>query len=324
VTPRRALLEVGLAVATVVTVAVVNTSRADSHSLIVTAATVRAVAGAAVAPTLAELGCTDSRGALVTQEAVAAVDPHSTARGVVLSWRCVDGAGRRHPSVVQLVAPDPRGGRPELRQVLVRLSQDLRVHQVLARPDRISVLASYWSSHAGGCCLAGPAEGTVSSLRYVHAERATRGWVYEGAARVAEACGPLDVSVTVTRSQPRVGEAARINFVDVSPGPCALEGYPIVVAHTRDGSPRAAAQALSGLSGGVRLDTVAPMVVLQPRDAATAVLESLPSTYGGCDTSVVFDVWLPTGGQRHRLPFAMGLCEAQVHPITAGVSGWAD
>jgi len=323
----RTMAEITAGAALITAVALINTTRAASDELAAAAGTLRSVAAAAKQPSMRTLGCSDdSPGALVTQEAAVALDRRVLGRGVVLSWRCVDAAGRRHPSMVEVVRPGQGGDLPTTAGILIQPSQDLHVHQITARSGGVRILASYWQTTPRGCCSASPDQGSVSVLTFARASGAHRqtDWVFESSQPTVHACAAVDLTVSIVRRVAAVGAAANLGFVNIGPSVCAIEGYPGVLAQTRAGYPRAAAPVLSGLSGGVRRDTVAPIVLLQPRESATAVLESLPRGYGGCDTSRWVEVSLPAGGQVARLPFVMQLCEAQVHPVTPGTSGWSD
>jgi hypothetical protein len=240
---------------------------------------------------------------------------------VVVSWRCVDGMGRRHPSLVQLIRTAPRSPAP---QTLVAPGQDMQVDHITVTHDVIEVVASSWhssgrSSGRPGCCFVPANLGAVVAIDFIMARDGKVG--YAASHRIAGSCTEQDLSVSIGWSSARTSRAALLTFVNTAKAVCAIEGYPSVLAYSARSYPTAAAPVLAGPSGGVHDQTAAPLVVIAPGQAATAILESLSSNVGVCFVSRALSVSLPAAGQVALLPFAMRLCEAEVHPVVAGADG---
>jgi hypothetical protein len=299
-------------------VALVNSARSEHDAVVVGP---DAVAQLAPTPSVQALGCPSWPGFVITREATALVGATADPHRAVVSWRCVDATGRRHPSLVQIVESTPGSGTGRVSAVLVRPSQNLHVDRVTASHAVIRIVASYWSINGPGCCSAAPRQGTVSLLTY--ATRDGVSYSYASSQHLADACAGIDLDVSIEKAVVAVGEAALLRFVNHGSVPCAIEGYPSVIATSGSSYPRAASPSLSGPDGGVSDETVAPIVLLRPHEVATAVIESLSAFDAGadCPRSISLTVSLPAAGPVAQLPFAIRLCNPEVHPVVPGATG---
>ncbi len=122
-------------------------------------------------------------------------------------------------------------------------------------------------------------------------------------------------------------EGATILFENVAATPCALSGYPGIAALSATGRQVQQAQrTLSGYLGGMRTgSTTPPLVVLQPRATASAMVEGTDvpeGTVSSCPTFPALLVTPPTSTTSKRLTAPLPGCSPlQVHPVVSGTTG---
>ncbi len=153
-------------------------------------------------------------------------------------------------------------------------------------------------------------------------------WGSGGAQVVAAACTRGDLSAKVTAvaaasaatGRTAIPEHQVLQLTNHSASPCALEGYPKLVA-VRDANSAGAGltPTLRGPAGGVTA-RVPPIVLLAPGGTAGAIIEFgtvLPS----CPPTDQLSVTLPNGALLGVLAARLSPCGVNVHPLVAGSTG---
>jgi Protein of unknown function (DUF4232) len=130
-------------------------------------------------------------------------------------------------------------------------------------------------------------------------------------------------------------QGAVIQFTNVSPIPCILTGYPVVVAVDSANTQTPMQQTLSGpLGGAPQGSSVIPVVHLGQDDSASAAIEAPAhpaSGTGTCPRYVNLLIGLPGGSPVFQLPATLpdvgvnlSACQPppQVHPFFPGFNGY--
>jgi hypothetical protein len=308
--------------AVLIGVAVVNNHRGQREAK-PTAARAIADAGSPI-PAASALGCDDWPGLAVTKEFdIGLPQVGSLHQGAVVSWRCVDSAGVRHPSLVHVVQNDPASGNAHVVATLIKTSENMHVDRIVTSPGKVTVTASYWGPAPSGYFPGWRRPGGILSRSYV----TTDGKFFTAMPpmSVATSCGAADLDARAISGPGPAGRAWLLNFVNKSARACAVEGMPTVVGHSGLTAPLTATRTLSGRVGGLRGDATAPPIVLLiPGELASAMVEIAgPKDSQGrvCPPAGRVIVSLPAAGEVASFFLDVSACDLAVHPVVAGSSG---
>jgi hypothetical protein len=274
------------------------------------------------------LDCDDWPGQGTSEEANTPLSVPGHRDLAVVSVRCTDSSGDRHPSLVHVIDLDDDR---RIVVTLIRPQQYLHVLSVRVSGSVVTVTASEAARVTDGNQKA------ASDLGSVFARTFTIGWgshlTESDPTRLAFACSPSDLRLAVAGIATRTARQgsgppsiATLSLTNVSDRPCAVEGYPSVAGLSAGGDLVNAHTELIGPSGrGVQDSTAPPVVLLDPGYTASAALDSADETPAGgpalCTTLVAVRIGLPTGEQVGRRPIDLRVCDFQVHPLVPGTSG---
>jgi hypothetical protein len=134
-----------------------------------------------------------------------------------------------------------------------------------------------------------------------------------GVQQFAERCAAGVLSVAVSAPMWWTSDqTAMVRFLNTGSRSCVLTGYPQVRA-LNDAASHPARETMHGPFGGVVSDNAPPIVILQPREEATALLES--TTSGACGRSDRLGVSAP-GQAEVIVRYAIDQCGLQIHPLS--------
>jgi hypothetical protein len=225
----------------------------------------------------------------------------------VSSWHCVDANGR-HPSLVRILAGQP--GTPGVAVTTLvspQYGMSVRTFQVDGNVVQLTgVFAA--GERAGRWDWSGVA------VRLSFATEDGKNFALAGVQQFAEPCAAGLLSVAV--SAPTwwtSNQTAMVRFVNSGSRSCVLTGYPQIRA-LQDATSHPARETMHGRFGGVVSDDAPPIVILQPREAASALLESTTSS-GACGRSDRLGVSGP-GLPEVIVRYAIDLCGLQIHPVS--------
>ncbi|MGI8666952.1 MAG: DUF4232 domain-containing protein [Jatrophihabitans sp.] len=164
--------------------------------------------------------------------------------------------------------------------------------------------------------------GDVISLKLVSTDGGLS-FSSDGAHLVAPACQRSDLTVTVRTVQPVSAVNGRaavpahrlLQLTNHTVKPCALEGYPNLVARSAratGGSPLG--HTLSGPAGGLTSAAIPPIVVLIPGGTAGAILE-YASVHPSCAPTDQLAVTLANGVSLGTVTAVLSACGLDVHPL---------
>jgi hypothetical protein len=135
------------------------------------------------------------------------------------------------------------------------------------------------------------------------------------AAATGPRCSLQDLDITVAKG---ASGSAVIRFVNKTSKNCSIQGYPSVSAqrgqtstNALDTAPKTAGSTVPALKS--------PTVVLLPAGTASALLEVIKADT--CPDADTLTISLPDDRSTYRLPFAIPMCNLQVHPVVPGVTG---
>jgi hypothetical protein len=272
----------------------------------------------ALSPTVESLGCANRIGAAVTLDAdtVFGSARHPSKR--LFAWRCTDAGGQRYPSFLQVVFAHPFGSAAPLISTVLGPDQDFHLASVSTNGEVVTVTGSLWAAPPPGCCLTNFVAGTVAGLEFLSSDGRTLTLRHQEL--VASPCRTNGLRIRIAPGRSTASSAV-LRFVNVGSQPCALEGYPSVqVSAGPDAGPVARPELRSAI-GTVTDQTAPPVVVLAPRQAAEAGIDSADQTSAGgptlCFGADHLTVSPPTGGPPLRLPTSIRVCDFQVHPFLA-------
>ena len=141
----------------------------------------------------------------------------------------------------------------------------------------------------------------------------------------SRACAAGQVSVSVGHSNAGLGHVGEpLVFENVGSAACALSGYPGAALVGAGGRQVQARRTPNGYLGGLSQSSTAdPVVLLRPRQAASALLEGEDSTAAGgsCPTATALLVTPPNSTVTSRVARPLSMCDPQIHPVVSGVSG---
>jgi hypothetical protein len=225
----------------------------------------------------------------------------------VSSWHCVDAKGR-HPSLVRISKGLPGSpGAAVTTLVSPQYGLSVRTFQVDANVVQVTgVFAA--GQRAGRWDWSGVA------VRLDFATGDGKNFTLASAQEFAEPCvaGLLSVAVSAPTWWTS-DQTAMVRFVNSGSRSCVMTGYPQVRA-LNDAASHPARETMHGPFGGVVSDDAPPIVILQPREAATALLESATSS-GACGRSDRLGVSAP-GQAEVIVRYAIDLCGLQIHPLS--------
>jgi hypothetical protein len=191
--------------------------------------------------------------------------------------------------------------RPEQGLHVDRIEQQGRTVVVIALDTRTGALNDYRFSTTSG---------TV--------------FIAEPVTLVATACAKSTLEV-ILRDGSALGDVS-VSLIDLGnrgTNPCVIEGYPAISAAVADGLAVTAQAIPRGKAGGSSTQTP-PIVLLQPGDTGTAMIEYLtkapPNVVTACETAKQITISL-RGELLATLPFARSVCNLQIHPVVSSPSG---
>ena len=191
--------------------------------------------------------------------------------------------------------------RPEQQLHVDRIEQQGRTVVVIALDTRAGALNDYRFSTTNG---------TVFTA--------------EPVTLVAPACAKSTLEV-ILRDGSALGDVS-VSLIDLrnrGTKPCVIEGYPAISAAVADGLAVTAQAIPRGKAGGSSTQTP-PIVLLQPGDTGTAMIEYLtkapPNVVTACETAKQVTISL-RGELLATLPFARSVCNLQIHPVVSSPSG---
>jgi hypothetical protein len=203
---------------------------------------------------------------------------------------------------------------------LVPQSQNLHVDFVYVKGDLIVVRAASWQHGARGA-----AQGAVSEYPFEVSQDGT-GFIARPVTPYARSCTAAQLRTELLAAPPvarrKPGTTFLLRLTNRSAQPCAVEGYPGVIVQRGGAGAAAAQQTLSGVAGGSQ-DGLAHVMVLNPGDPATALLEAESSGAAprSCGVPTGVTIELSSVGTVAALRAAQLPCVLQVHPLVPGISG---
>ncbi|MDQ1735001.1 MAG: hypothetical protein QOH56_1252 [Pseudonocardiales bacterium] len=279
-------------------------------------------------PNIYGLNCDDWPGQGTSEEANTPLSAPGHQDLAVVSVRCTDSSGERHPSLVHVIDLDDDR---RIVATLIRPQQYLHVLAVRVSGSVVTVTASEAARVADGDQKAASDLGSVFARTFTAGRGAH--FTESDPTRLAFACSPSDLRLAVAAiGTPTAGQGsvppsiATLSLTNFSDRACAVEGYPSVAGVSAGGALVNAHTELSGPSGrGVQDSTAPPVVVLDPGQTASAAMDSADETPAGgptlCTTLVTVRIGLPTGEPVGRRPIDLRVCDFQVHPFVPGTSG---
>jgi hypothetical protein len=290
-------------------VAIVNTQR-SKHSG-------RTVPPTALpTPAAAALGCDNWPGLTAKSESEIPVPFPGHSDQAVLSWRCVDASGLRHPSLVHVVDSAADGGSSHVVATLIKPADSMHVDRIVTAPGEVSVRATYWGPAPSGYFPSWTRPGGLFSRTFTSTDG--RFFIAQPPSPLAPSCGPNDLAVTELDG-PGPGSWL-LKILNFSGKSCVIEGYPTLTASKGAKVLAAAARTSSGRRGGLASTDVPPIVALTPGEIASALIERYAS-HAGCARADRLTVSLPAAGRVAQLAVDAALCAFEVHPVVAGSSG---
>jgi hypothetical protein len=275
-------------------------------------------------PAASALGCDDWPGLAVTEEFEVTLPRIAKADRAVVSWRCVDASGVRHPSLVHIVEYDPRSGNAHVVATLMKPSEAMHVDAVTVQGGQIIVTAAYWGPAPSGYFPTWQRPGGVLTRTFTSSDATF--FIGQPPVSVAPSCGANDLATQAIAGPGPAGRAWLLKFVSRAAAPCAVEGYPTVVVQPGISTPLTAQRTLAGPLGGVRgRATAPPILVLTPGEIASAMVEApAPAGSMACASGELVSVSLPAAGEVARLSLGdTVVCDVVVHPVVYGSSGIA-
>jgi hypothetical protein len=222
----------------------------------------------------------------------------------VYEFLCVGTNGARSASELQVFQPGPNG-RLSYLSTLVPASKEGHLEYLVAVPNGVRVQ---------GTDQSGQIPGDVVSITYTTADG---GLSFTSTGKlIAKACQRSDLTARVVVADGGLtGQHEVLQLTNLSVAPCALEGYPNLVALV-NGAPSGPMlnPTLSGPAGGVTTVQVPPIVVLIPGGTAGAIIE-LASEHPTCAPANQLAVRLPNGTSLGPIPADLSTCGLDVHPL---------
>lgn len=265
---------------------------------------------AANPPAPTDLGCASIPNGLVTVGAHTTFTLSTTGETrSVYEFYCVGSNGRRGASEVQVFGV--QDGKLSYLSTLVPVSGAGHLDYLSSIPDGVTVQGTDNS--------AGDRPGDLISVNYTTKDG---GRTFTSVGKiVAKACQQADLTVRVVTADGGVtGQHQVLQLTNHTVYPCALEGFPELVA-TLDGRPVGSiSPALSGPSGGVTKAKVAPIVNLIPGGTAGAIIE-YATVHPTCAPGNRLSVTLPTGVSLGSVPATLSPCGLFVHPLVDNAEG---
>lgn len=259
--------------------------------------------GALPSPPLpAELGCASLPAGRAQVGATALLTPTGATGAVfVYEFRCVGANGQRSASEVQAFAM--AGGALRRLATVLPVAANRHVDYLSGTTDQLTIQAS------------DPSTGEVGSTSYRIAD-AGRTFSIVGSRLVARGCQRADLTARVIAIDGLAGSQHHVlQLTNKSSSPCALEGFPKLVAGSGGNqSGPGLDHTLNGPAGGVLGASVPPIVVLIPGGTAGAILE-YGSTHPNCAPTSQLAVTLPTGVSLGAVPATLSVCGMFVHPL---------
>jgi hypothetical protein len=289
----------------VVGAGVVNSHRADQASKVIIVDLPVPISGSVLPPAATTLGCI--AGSAVVADGIATLQV-AAATETIISWHCLDTHGR-HPSLTRVFRGIP-GVSSHPAATLLMPSQKLAVlnFRVVRRTVEITAVAA--SADSG-------ADWNWSGRAVLLSFTTTDGQSYAAGAFewLGQPCAQADLSVVVWAPSWWVGEqTALLRFINQGARTCVVSGYPTVTALDHNGAHRVPAT-LNGPFGGVVSSPEPPIVLLAPKQVATALLEARTAN-GRCGRSDRLAVSLAGFAVPVTVPYRIDLCGLQVHPLT--------
>ncbi|MDQ2836686.1 MAG: DUF4232 domain-containing protein [Actinomycetota bacterium] len=266
----------------------------------------------AAPPAPSNLGCTAIAGGHPVTGAHVSFPLSSTGElRYVYEFYCVGTNGQRTASELQVFQPAGDGLR--YLSTLVPASKQGHLDYLSAEPDGVTV--------QGADDSPGVAPGAVVKIQYTTADG---GQTFASNGKlVAAGCTRNDLSVTVLTVEPVNASSGKatspahqvLQLTNRSSGPCALEGFPNLVAAAGGNQlGPVLAHTLSGPAGGVTKAAVPPIVVLIPGGTAGAIIE-FGSVHPSCAPTDSLVVSLPTGVSLGKVAARLSACGLEVHPL---------
>jgi len=284
-----------------------------------------AAATPTVQPAASALGCDDWPGLAVSKEFEVTLPRVAQADRAVVSWRCVDSSGVRHPSLVHIVEYDPLSGNAHVVVTLIKPSEAMHVDSITVHGGEVTVTAAYWGPVPTGYFPSWRRPGGVVTRTFTSTDPTF--YIGQPPVSIAPSCRANELATQAIAGPGPSGRTWLIKFVSRAKAPCAVEGYPTVVVHSGITTPVTAQRTLAGPFGGVRGQATAPpIVVLTPGEIASAMIEAPVPVPGSavCASAELVSVSLPAAGEVARLSLGnTNLCDLAVHPVVYGSSGIA-
>jgi hypothetical protein len=292
--------------AVLVGVGVVNSHRAEEVSKAALVAPPPASVEVLMPPAASTLGC-HGGGSHVRPDGIASMRLDSS-NETIASWHCVDARGR-HPSSTRVFR-----GIPGLNAVavttLISPSQNLSVQtfKVVRHTVEITAVAAI-AEDGSAWNWAGRA------VRMSFTTSDGEAFLPGATEWFGEPCTAPTLTVREWTPSWWVGEqTALLRFTNTGSRSCVVSGYPTVTAVDSKGTHRVI-HTLNGPFGGLVSSPDPPIVVLDPNDVATALLEARAAN-GACGRSDRLEVSLDNFADPVSVPYAIDLCGLQVHPLT--------
>jgi len=292
--------------AVLVGVGVVNSHRAEEVTRAASVAPPPAPIDELMPPAASALGCLSS-GSQVLPDGIATMHLGASSE-TIASWHCVDIRGR-HPSSTRVFRGIP-GVTTTPVTTLITPSQNLSVQtfEVVRQTVVITAVAA----------LADDRTGWNWSGRAVRLSFSTgdgEAFLPGAAEWFGEPCSSATLSFRAWTPSWWVGEqTALLRFTNTGTRSCVVSGYPTVAATNRNGTHQVI-RTLNGPFGGVVSSPDPPIVVLDPNDVATALIEARTAN-GACGRSDRLEVSLENFADPVTVRYAIDLCGLQVHPLT--------
>jgi hypothetical protein len=292
--------------AVLVGVGVVNSHRADEVSRAAMVAPPTVPLDEVMPPAASALGC-HSSGSQVLPDGIATMRLGASSE-TIASWHCVDLRGR-HPSSTRVFLGIP-GDTTTQVTTLITPSQNLSVQtfKVVLHTVEITAVAALADDR--------PAwnwSGRAVRLSYTTGDGET--FSLSATEWFGEPCSSTTLSVRAWTPPWWVAEqTALLRFTNTGSRSCVVSGYPTVAATNRNGTNQVI-RTLNGPFGGVVSSPEPPIVVLDPNDVATALIEARTAN-GACGRSDRLEVSLENFADPVTVPYAIDLCGLQVHPLT--------
>jgi hypothetical protein len=320
ISTNRVLLAIAAGVLVVAGVATVNSRRAQSYEQ------ARRLESPVVphAPMAgADFACSDEPGFIARLGASVTIKPAGRAVQTITEWHCADLAGNRENSTVLATEPTETGYRTVA--VLLQPDDDLHVSGLSVQgAAAITISGTYW----GPLPVAG-----LPGWRLTGGLVERRGQLQDGGTRyvvaamqpIAKPCIIPNLDVTLDPGPGDADTSWVLEFRNHGVTACVMEGYPTVYPQNRGALISRSWPTRAGRYGGVAAQLNLPIVLLQPGESASSLLEpdrGEQAVSAGSCTANQLSIGFPVDDSRPAvLPVKLKWCNPEIHPIVPGTSG---